>query len=131
LICPWIYRLATCAFTGRPFRTGSIQTEQIESYIARQTGLDLKPFFDQYLRDTRIPTFEYALVNGKLQYRWANCVKGFQMKLKVHINGQVHWLEPTPKWQNLSHEELIQSVEVDRDFYVASFLCTEIEDDKQ
>ena len=104
----------------------TVKTEQIENYISRQTGLDLKPFFDQYLRDTRIPTFEYAMVSGKLQYRWANCVKGFQMKLKVKINGEIHWLEPTQKWKNLSHEELIQSVEVDPDFYVASFNCTKI-----
>jgi aminopeptidase N len=116
---------------NQEFYHQTVKSEQIENYIARQTGLDLKPFFDQYLRDTRIPTFEYALVNGKLQYRWANCVKGFQMKLKVHINGQLYWLEPTQKWQNLSNEELIQSVEVDPDFYVAGFLCTEIAADNQ
>ena len=109
----------------------TVKSEQIENYIIEHSGLDLKPFFDQYLRDTRIPTFEYALVNGKLQYRWGNCMKGFQMKLKVNINEQVQWLEPTQKWQNLSHEELIQSVEVDRDFYVAGFLCTEIAADNQ
>ena len=109
----------------------TVKSEQIENYIIEHSGLDLKPFFDQYLRDTRIPTFEYALVNGKLQYRWGNCIKGFNMKLKVKINGQVQWLEPTQKWQNLSHEELIQSVEVDRDFYVAGFLCTEIAADNQ
>ena len=111
---------------NQEFYHQTVKTEQIENYISRQTGLDLKPFFDQYLRDTRIPTFEYALVNGKLQYRWANCVKGFQMKLKVHINGQVHWLEPTQRWKNLSLEEPIHSVEVDPDFYVADFNCTKI-----
>jgi len=111
---------------NQEFYHQTVKSEQIENYISRQTGLDLKPFFDQYLRDTRIPTFEYALVNGKLQYRWANCVKGFQMKLKVKINGEIHWLEPTQKWKNLSHEELIQSVEVDPDFYVAGFNYTKI-----
>jgi len=105
----------------------TVKTEQIENYIARQTGLDLKPFFDQYLRDTRIPTFEYALVNGKLQYRWGNCFKGFNMKLKVKINGKVQWLEPTQRWKNLNQEETVNTVEVDPDFYVASFLCTEIQ----
>jgi len=109
----------------------TVKSEQIENYIANQTGLDLKPFFDQYLRDTRIPTFEYALLNGSMRYRWSNCVKGFQMKLKVYINGQVHWLEPTQKWQNLSQEEPIRSVKVDPDFYVAGFLCSEAEADGQ
>lgn len=112
---------------NQKFYHQTVKTEQIENYIASQTGLDIKPFFDQYLRDTRIPTFEYALVNGKLQYRWANCVKGFQMKLKVNINGKNHWLEPTQRWKNLNQEEPIHSVEVDSDFYVAGFLCTRIQ----
>jgi hypothetical protein len=66
-----------------------------------------------------------------MRYRWGNCIKGFQMKLKVRINGQVQWLEPTQRWQNLSPKEPIRSVEVDRDFYVASFLCSEAEADGQ
>jgi aminopeptidase N len=109
----------------------TVKSEQIENYLAVHTGLNLKPFFDQYLRDTRIPTFEYALLNGVMRYHWGNCVKGFNMKLKVNINGQVHWLEPTQKWQNLSQPELIRSVEVDPDFYVAGFLVSNKEADGQ
>ena len=109
----------------------TVKSKQIENYLAEHTGLDLKPFFDQYLRDTRIPTFEYALLNGSMRYRWANCVKDFQMKLKVYINGQAHWLVPTQKWQNLSPEEPIQSVEVDPEFYVAGFLISDAKAEDQ
>jgi hypothetical protein len=116
---------------NKEFYHQTVKTEQIENYIAKQTGMDLKPFFDQYLRDTRIPTFEYALLNGSMRYRWGNCVKGFQMKIKVYINGQVQWLEPTQKWQNLSQTEPIRKVEVDRDFYVANFLVSEAEAEGQ
>lgn len=105
----------------------TVKSEQIENYLAEHTELDLKPFFDQYLRDTRIPTFEYTLINGNMQYRWVNCIKGFHMKIKVYINGVMHWLEPVQKWQNLIKKEPILSVEVDHDFYVASFLCSEIQ----
>jgi hypothetical protein len=62
-----------------------------------------------------------------MQYRWVNCVKGFHMKIKVYFNGEMHWLEPTQRWQNLTKKEPIRSVEVDHDFYVASFLCSEIQ----
>ena len=110
---------------NKKFYHQTVKTEQIENYIAEQTGLNLKPFFDQYLRDTRIPTFEYALLNGKMRYRWANCIKGFQMKLMVHINGQITWLEPTQKWQNYLSEEPIKLVKVNPDFYVASFQNSE------
>lgn len=104
----------------------TVKTEQIEEFISEKVGLDLQLFFDQYLRDTRIPTFEYALVEGKMRYRWANCVKGFNMKLKVHINGQMQWVKPIQRWQNMSMENPIQKVNVDQDFYVASFQLTEI-----
>jgi len=103
------------------FHHQTVKTEQIENYIGEKTGLDLQSFFDQYLRDTRIPTFEYALLDGKMRYRWGNCVEGFDMKLKVFINGASHWMEPHQKWQDLKVNEPIMRVEVDPDFYVAVF----------
>ena len=78
------------------------------------------------MRDTRIPTFEYAIVNGQLQYRWANCVKDFNMKLKVYIDGQMFWLEPSQDWQTLELKNPITKIKADQDFYVASFQLTEI-----
>lgn len=104
----------------------TVKGEQIENYISKQTGLYLQTFFDQYLRDTRIPIFEYALINGELRYRWANCVKGFAMKLKVYINEDVHWLQPDNKWQSVKLESPIHTVSVDQNFYVACFQLTEI-----
>jgi hypothetical protein len=112
---------------NKEFYHQTVKTEQIEDYIQEQTGMDLKPFFDQYLRDIRIPTFEYALIDGKMRYRWGNCVKGFQMKLKVYINGQMQWLEPIQGWQNLKCEESIRTVNIDPDFYVAGFPLSEVE----
>lgn len=111
---------------NQEFYHQTVTTEQIENYIAEQSGLDLQTFFDQYLRDTRIPTLEYALVKGKMRYRWTNAVRGFKMNLKVHINGNPVWLEPSGRFQNLELDESISSVIVDPDFYVASFCITEI-----
>lgn len=104
----------------------TVKTGQIEGYIMEESGLDLHTFFDQYLRDTRIPTLEYALLDGKMRYRWGNCVEGFQMKLKVNINGQAHWIKPSQRWQNKTISDPIRTVEVDPDFYVAVFSVSEI-----
>jgi hypothetical protein len=104
----------------------TVKTEQVEAYITDRSGFDLELFFDQYLRDTRIPTFEYALVDGEMRYRLGNCVEGFNMKLKVLVNGEPRWIEPRQDWQNLSAGEGIREVEVDEDFYVAVFPLTEI-----
>jgi aminopeptidase N len=116
---------------NKEFYHQTVKSEQIEDFMSKQAGMDLKPVFDQYLRDTRIPTFEYALLNGKMRYRWGNCIKGFNMKIKVLLNDQEHWLEPTAKWQNLNIDEAIKTVSVDKDFYVASFPVFETEAEGQ
>ncbi len=110
---------------NRDFYHQTVKTTQIEDYLIEHTGLPLEGFFDQYLRDTRIPIFEYALVDGKMQYRWGNCVKGFKMKTKVYINGKLHWLDPSQRWQFLELDEPIEEVEVDKNFYVATFKLAE------
>ena len=109
----------------------TVKSEQIENYISEQSGLDLDAFFDQYLRDTRIPTLEYALLNGEMRYRWGNCIKGFHMPLKVYLNDEMTWLDATQEWQNLSTAKPIRSVVIDRDFYVAGFPISEAEAEGQ
>jgi aminopeptidase N len=105
----------------------TVSAEQIENYIIEQTGLKLESFFNQYLRDTRIPTLEFAVVKDQIRYRWTNCVREFNMKLKVYINGEMNWLEPSQRWQNVALDKPFESFKIDPDFYVAGFLIAEIE----
>ncbi|MCU0399910.1 MAG: M1 family metallopeptidase, partial [Algoriphagus sp.] len=44
---------------NKEFYHQTVTTQQVESYISQSFGMDLKPIFDQYLRDERIPVFEY------------------------------------------------------------------------
>jgi aminopeptidase N len=110
---------------NKEFYHQTVTTEQIESYISKHAGLDLSRVFDQYLRNTMIPTFEYAIIDGNLRYRWGNCVRGFDMPLKVWINGQATILNPGQRWDRLDLEEPIETIKVDKDFYVASFELTD------
>ena len=95
-----------------------VTTKQIEDYLSKSVGLDLAPFFDQYLRDIRIPTFEYKFNNNKLSYRWTNCVPGFNMPVKVTLNGKEQWLKPKVEWTILPQMSKNLKVGVDKDFYV-------------
>ncbi len=104
----------------------TVTGEQIENYISEQTGIDLETFFEQYLRDTKIPTLEYAVVKDRIRYRWTNCVRGFKLKLKVYINDEMKWIEPTQRWRNLDMEKPFESFRIDPDFYVAEFCISEI-----
>jgi aminopeptidase N len=101
-----------------------VKGSQVEDYIALQTGLDLKPFFDQYLRDIRIPVFEYYIRDGKLTFRWNNCVEGFNMPLKIYVSGKEMMINPTDKFKDMDIGTEKAVIVADPDFYAASFNMT-------
>jgi aminopeptidase N len=97
----------------------TVTTAQIETYIAQHAGKNLNPFFDQYLRDTRIPVLEYKIKGKKLSFRYTLIVDGFAMPLRVRINdGEKMWIHPTGKWQDIKQKNSIQTFSVDPNFYI-------------
>ena len=62
-----------------------------------------------------IPVLEYKRQAHKLLYRWTNCIKGFNIPVKI-IAGKQKWIKPTDKWQSISDEG--GELKVDRNFYV-------------
>jgi len=93
-----------------------VTTKQIEDYISKESGIDLTAFFDQYLKSTKIPTLEYKIENGQLEYRWKNIVEGFDMPIQIEIDGETEWLYPKANWQSTSINS--DTLLVDRDFYI-------------
>lgn len=99
----------------------TVTTKQIEEYIAEKSGLKLKNFWDQYLRTTQIPVFDYSFVNNHLSYRWTNSIIGFDMPLKIKLNGEEKWIYPKTNWQTDPTKIDKAEVVIDRNFYVPSF----------
>ena len=95
----------------------TVTTQQVEKYLADAVGLELTPFFNQYLRDTRIPVFEYTLDKNQLRYRWNKCVDGFNMPLKILVGNTVKRVIPTMDWKELEIEPGSKIV-TDINFYV-------------
>lgn len=95
----------------------TVTTQQIEDYLSEKVGMDLKPIFDQYLRQANIPTLEYKLDNGQLNYRWVYCIDSFNMPIKALINGISTTLYPTKEWSTYAGET-INSFEIDVNFYI-------------
>ena len=102
---------------NKKFYHQTVTTEQVESYISTQAGLNLGKVFDQYLRDTRIPIFEYYQQGGEIQYRWTNAVKDFDMPVDVMLNGKAIRLQAKTAWQKLEVSGP-QALVVDPDYYV-------------
>ena len=98
----------------------TVTTKQIEDFLSKETGIDLTEFFNQYLRDIRIPTLEYTIDKEKLKYRWNNIVDKFDMPVQVTIDGKEQWLFPNADWKTMPLEFENASLEVDPDFYVYS-----------
>jgi len=102
----------------------TVTTGQIENYVNKRVDIDLSSIFDQYLRDIRVPVFEYAFVNGNIRYRWANVIEEFNMPLAVQINGEKKWIYPKASWQRMELSESINDFSIDKEFYVIPFNIT-------
>ncbi|WP_370391377.1 M1 family metallopeptidase [uncultured Winogradskyella sp.] len=96
----------------------TVTTKQIEDYISRETNKDLSTFFNQYLRDTRIPTLEYKIEEGKLSYRYVDIVEGFDMPIEIVIDGKSQWIFPNSSWQSMPYSG--STFKVDEDYYIYS-----------
>lgn len=94
----------------------TVSSLQIESFLSKEIGWNLKFFFNQYLRDVRIPVLEYRIDGGKLNYRWNNVVSGFDMPVELMSKEQSLWLYPTESWQTTA--TTVSKIEIDSDYYV-------------
>lgn len=105
---------------NKTFYHQTVTTEQIENYITKQSGLKLDKIFDQYLRHTHIPTFEYELKDGLLKYRWKADVKGFDMPIKVTLSPNTYSLiQPTENWKTVKIKGISnKTFKTDPNFYV-------------
>jgi len=103
---------------NKDFYHQTVTTLQIENYIEKYFEIDLKPFFNQYLRTIKVPTLDYKLENNNLLYKWSNVVDGFSIPIKVFINSTSQWIRPTSRWKKLLSDKNINSFSVDNNFYI-------------
>ena len=95
-----------------------VDSAEVEAFLSRESGIDLSKLFDQYLRGTKIPKFDYRIEGAALEYSFSDVVEGFSMPVKVLIDGEEVWLKPTAAPQTLTRAQGIKSFGVDRNFYV-------------
>ena len=82
----------------------------------QETGMNLTPVFNQYLRFTGIPSLDLRIVKKKLEFRWRADAPDFNMPVDIVINDVKTRLEPTTEWEksNITIER-INTVEVLKD----------------
>jgi len=95
-----------------------VSSQQIEGYLIKYSGIDLKGFFDQYLRTIKIPVLEYQIKGNKVSYKFTNAVLDLNIPVKVWINDQPVWINVKTQTEFLNFNDTINTFSVDRNFYI-------------
>ena len=103
---------------NKDFYHQTVTTQQVENYINNFFKIDLIPFFNQYLRTTKIPILEYKIQDRELSYKWSNVVNDFSIPLKISVNSTLKWIKPTKQWKKLTLDNKIISFSVDNNFFI-------------
>ena len=101
------------------FKYQNIMTEDVVAYFNQQTGMNLTPLFDQYLRHTAIPTLELKFneADGTVDYRWQADEPDFAMPIRVGKKTDWQIIQPTTYWQTMKTPLKKNEFEVATDLY--------------
>jgi aminopeptidase N len=94
-------------------------TEDLVKFFNEQTGSNLTPIFDQYLRQAALPVLELRFQEneGSLSYRWKSETKDFAMPVKVGRKMDWQLIRPTVEWKTLRTAVKKEDFEVATDLY--------------
>jgi len=96
----------------------TVTTDQIESYIIQQSGVDLSAFFDQYLRTADLPVLELKKKKNTLYYRFTDVSDQFTMPFDLEINGELIRVTGAAHWKSLEVENNESAIAVSEDYYL-------------
>jgi len=101
------------------FKYQNIMTEDVIAYFNQQTGMNLTPVFDQYLRHTAIPALElkFQLAEGTVSYRWKVDEPAFAMPIRVGQKDNWQTIQPTTDWKTMSTSLSKDDFDVATDLY--------------
>lgn len=101
------------------FRYRNILTEDVVAFFNQQTGRNLTPIFDQYLRRAALPVLELRFdeAAGNVAYRWKADVNGFNLPVKVGRAAAWQTIRPTTEWQTLKTKLKKDEFDVATDLY--------------
>jgi aminopeptidase N len=102
------------------FRHKIIDTGTVINFFNTESGLNLTPIFNQYLRYTTIPELLIRINKNKLEYRWNASESNFNMPIDIKVNGKQIRIQPTLEWHisNIKIKSLDEVEVLTNDFYV-------------
>ena len=103
---------------NKKFYHQTVESKEIENYISSKIGFDLSKFFDQYLRDIRIPSLEYSINDGVLTYKWIDVIKNFIMPIEIEVLDKKILLYPETTKKSIEINS--EKIKINRNYYVNS-----------
>ncbi|TMI61986.1 MAG: M1 family metallopeptidase [Bacteroidetes bacterium] len=106
---------------NKTFYHQTVTSKQVEEYFSKMAKKDLSKIFDQYLRTKNVPVLEWKITGDKISYRWTNCVKGFNMPVRMADGGST-WLYPATEWKSVTGTKdfLDNNMKADRNFFITT-----------
>ena len=105
------------------FKHNTTDTESVVAFFEAETGLELTPFFDQYLRYTKLPQLQFKKEKNVISYRWKTDVENFEIPVELTNNNEEIRIYPTNKWQELDQEISTKHLKVNlKKFYITTDL---------
>jgi len=102
------------------FKYQTIMTTDMAAFFNAETGLNLTPIFNQYLRHAAIPTLELRFDDAAhtVAYRWQAEEPGFAMPIRVGRSDDWQIVQPaTTEWKVLPTQVKKEDFEVATDLY--------------
>lgn len=87
---------------NKEFYHKTVTSANIENYINQHAGFNFQYVFNQYLRTTQVPVFEYAIDSAehKVRFRWINCIPKFNLPISLWDDaGTSIKIYPTTTWK--------------------------------
>ncbi len=86
---------------SKKFYHSTVTSLEVEAFIMEYSGLDLKAFFDQYLRHKEIPELDWYIKKKDLFFRFSNTVPGFSLPLEVTNGEKTEKIKVTTEWNSI------------------------------
>ena len=103
------------------FRHKIIDTPTVIAFFNQETGLNLSPIFNQYLKYKEVPILRVNIDKKKrLSLKWKTEETHFEMPVEVNINGKIKRIQVTNQWTKFT--EKIKSDFGSKNFNTNKFL---------
>jgi aminopeptidase N len=101
------------------FKYKTILTEDMTRFFNQQTGMNLTPIFNEYLRHADVPMLQLKFDQAahRVAYRWKASEQDFAMPVRVGDPQAWTLIRPTSEWQTMAWEGRASDFEVATDLY--------------